>query len=224
MNEFDLVMFDLDGTLVETAPEILDAVNDTLNRFNLPAVNQQQVSGWIGHGTHELLIQALSFAGHMNARSVRFGHTLKLVAAEFDRFYLSRCGTRSRLYPRVLECLTDLRKREVKLAVVTNKEARYTDKVLAAHQLSPLLDYVISGDTLLTKKPTPVGINLCLEKLGVNRHRALFVGDSSIDVATARNAGVAVWAVSYGYNMGQSIEVCKPDRVIQDFSTLISAK
>ena len=219
---FDLVMFDLDGTLIETAPEIMDAVNDTLRHFDLPEVTQQQVNDWIGHGTRELLIQALAHAGRTEVAAVRVGDRLALIAAEFDRHYQSRCGTRSQLYPQVREVLTALRERGVKLAVVTNKEGRYTSTVLDAHQLMPLFDRVVSGDTLPTKKPDPAGIQSCLAAFGVPRQRALFVGDSSIDVATARNAGVTVWALPYGYNMGQPIEACAPDRVIADCLALLN--
>jgi phosphoglycolate phosphatase len=219
---FDLVMFDLDGTLVETAPEIADAVNDTLRRFDLPEVTQQQVNDWIGHGTRTLLIQALAFAGKTNVATVSASDSLTLIAAEFDRNYQRRCGTRSHLYPQVRETLVALRGQGVKLAVVTNKESRYTRTVLDAHQLAPLLDCVVSGDTLPTKKPDPAGIQSCLAQFDVPPNRALFVGDSSIDVATARNAGVAVWALPYGYNMGQPIEVCAPDRVIADCSALLN--
>lgn len=218
---FDLVMFDLDGTLVETAPEIFDAINDTLRRFDLPEVTQRQVNDWIGHGTRELLIQALAHSGQTDVAAVRDSATLAQVTAAFDKHYLSRCGTRSRLYPRVRETLTALRERGVKLAVVTNKEGRYTATLLNAHQLLPLLDQVVSGDTLSTKKPDPAGIVSCLAQFEVPRHRALFVGDSSIDVAAARNAGVLVWALPYGYNMGQPIEACAPDRVIADCSSLL---
>lgn len=219
---FDLIMFDLDGTLIETAPEICDAVNDTLRRFNLPEVTQQQVNDWIGHGTRELLIQALAYSGKTDVATVRASGSLALIAAEFDKHYQRRCGTRSHLYPQVRETLIALRERGVKLAVVTNKEGRYTSTVLDAHQLMPLLDGVVSGDTLPTKKPNPAGIESCLTQFGVPRHRALFVGDSSIDVATARNAGVPVWALPYGYNMGQPIEACAPDRVIADCSLLLN--
>jgi phosphoglycolate phosphatase len=223
MNQaFDLILFDLDGTLIETAPEIADAVNDTLRRFDLPEVTQQQVSDWIGQGTRELLIQALAFSGAIDVAAVRASDTLPLIAAEFDRHYQRRCGTRSHLYPQVRETLTALRALGVKLAVVTNKEERYTATVLDAHQLMPLFDRVVSGDTLATKKPDPAGIQGCLAAFDVPRHRALFVGDSSIDVATARNAGVAVWALPYGYNMGQPIEACAPDRVIADCSVLLN--
>jgi phosphoglycolate phosphatase len=220
--QYDLVMFDLDGTLVETAPEICDAVNDTLRHFDLPQVTLRQVTDWIGHGTRELLIQALSFSGKRNATAVRASDSLGLITAEFDTHYQRRCGTRSHLYPQVRETLTALHERGVKLAVVTNKEGRFTDTVLKAHQLTPLLDAVVSGDTLATKKPNPAGIDHCLQRFGVQRSRALFVGDSSIDVAAARNAGVAVWALPYGYNMGQPIEACAPDRVIADCSVLLN--
>ncbi|MDP2440117.1 HAD-IA family hydrolase [Rhodoferax sp.] len=221
-NAFDLIMFDLDGTLIETAPEICDAVNDTLRRFDLPEVAQQQVNDWIGHGTRELLIQALACSGKTDAAAIRVSASLALIAAEFDKHYQSRCGTRSQLYPQVREALTALRSRGAKLAVVTNKEGRYTATVLNAHQLMPLLDCVVSGDTLPTKKPDPAGIENCLAQFGTPRHRALFVGDSSIDVATARNAGVTVWALPYGYNMGQPIAACAPDRVIADCSALLN--
>ncbi|MFN4352665.1 MAG: phosphoglycolate phosphatase [Hylemonella sp.] len=219
---FDLVMFDLDGTLIETAPEICDAVNDTLKHFGLAQVQQDQVDRWIGHGTRELLVQALAQVRRLTVEEVRRCDDLPLIAAEFDRHYQRRCGTRSHLYPHVREVLQTLRGQGVRLAVVTNKEARYTRTVLAAHDLEPMFDRVVSGDTLPTKKPDPAGIQSCLAQFHVQAARALFVGDSSIDVASARNAGVPVWALPYGYNMGQPIEACGPDRVIPDFRPLVN--
>ena len=156
---FDLIMFDLDGTLIETAPEIADAVNDTLRHFNLPAVTQQQVNDWIGHGTRELLISALAYVQHKPIEAVRTDGLLPAYLAEFDVHYQQRCGTRSHLYPQVRETLTTLFERGVKLAVVTNKEGRYTTTVLNAHNLMPLLHRVVSGDTLSVKKPNPAGIH-----------------------------------------------------------------
>ncbi len=219
---FDLILFDLDGTLIETAPEICDAVNDTLRQFHRPEVTQQQVNHWIGHGTRTLLIQALAFVGDTSVDAVRQSDSLALIAGAFDQHYQRRCGTRSHLYPQVREVLQVLRAQGVKLAVVTNKESRYTATVLDAHHLTPLFHRVVSGDTLAAKKPDPAGIVSCLEQFQVPRNRALFVGDSSIDVSTARNAGVTVWALPYGYNMGEPIEACAPDRVIADFTALLS--
>ncbi|MGM9426183.1 phosphoglycolate phosphatase [Hydrogenophaga sp. MI9] len=217
---FDLILFDLDGTLVETAPEIADAVNDTLTALGHPAVSQQEVDDWIGHGTRELLIQALARVLDTPAETVRSAEAFPRIEAEFARHYQARCGTRSRLYPHVLESLQALRAAGVSLVLMTNKEGRYTQTVLDVHGLSPLFDRVISGDTLPVKKPDPAGVHDCLEMFDVLQARALFVGDSSIDVATARNAGISVWALPYGYNMGEPIEACAPDRVIPDLSAL----
>jgi phosphoglycolate phosphatase len=183
-------------------------------------VAQQQVNDWIGHGTRTLLVQALAFAGDTSVDAVRQSDSLALIAAAFDKHYQRRCGTRSHLYPQVHEVLESLRNQSVRLAVVTNKEGRFTQRVLNAHQLTPYFDCVISGDSLPTKKPDPAGVLSCLAQFDVPAHRALFVGDSSIDVATARNAGVAVWVLPYGYNMGQAIENCGADRVIQNFGVL----
>ena len=220
MSPFALILFDLDGTLVETAPEIGDAVNDTLRHFALPTVRQQQVDDWIGHGTLELLIQALASVQGQPVQAVRASEALPTIAAEFKVHYRARCGTRSQCYPGVKETLLRLRAQGVRLGVVTNKESAYTQIVLDAHGLSPLFDVVISGDTLSSKKPDPQGIRLCLERWGLATHEVLFVGDSSIDVATARNAGVAVWVLPYGYNMGQPIENSLPDRVLAEFSQI----
>jgi phosphoglycolate phosphatase len=222
MTTFGLIMFDLDGTLIETAPEICDAVNDTLRQFELPEVQEAQVSDWIGHGTRELLLQALASSLETNVESVRASDTFNAIAAAFDGHYQNRCGTRSHLYPQVRETLVALRGRGVKLAVITNKESRFTQTVLRVHNLLPLLDWVVSGDSLPTKKPDPAGIETCLSLFDMPRNRALLVGDSRIDVATARNADVAVWAVPYGYNMGQPIEACAPDRVVADCSALLT--
>lgn len=217
---FDAVLFDLDGTLVETAPEIADAVNDTLIALGHAPVAQQQVDDWIGHGTRELLVKALAQALDISLAAVRASASFAAIEAEFGQHYKARCGTRSHLYPKVRESLEALRAAGVKLAVVTNKEGRYTQTVLDVHGLTPLFDRVISGDTLPVKKPDPAAVDDCLQRFGVARERTLFVGDSSIDVATARNAGIAVWALPYGYNMGQPIEACGPDRVIPDLSAL----
>ncbi len=209
-----LVMFDLDGTLVDTAPEICDAVNDTLGHFALAPVALQQVKDWIGHGTRELLVQALACSQGLPVAAVRASAALADIAAVFKTHYAQRCGTRSQPYADVLPTLERLRQRGVHLVVVTNKESAFTPVVLDAHGLTRFFGAVICGDTFATKKPAPEGVLACLAQFGVAPGEALFVGDSSIDVATARNAGVPVWVVPYGYNMGQPIAASEPDRTI----------
>lgn len=188
--------FDLDGTLVETAPEIADAVNDTLRYFDWPEVRQTQVNDWIGHGTKELLIQALANVTETTVEAVRKSSDLKEALPIFDRYYQARCGTRSHLYPQVREVLSALRASDCKLAVVTNKEGRYTETVLRVHDLHAAFDVVVSGDTFPVKKPDPTSVVHCLARWQLKSSDALFVGDSSIDATTARNAGVPVWLLS----------------------------
>ena len=217
---YKAVLFDLDGTLVETAPEIADAVNDTLGHFGWPSVSQSQVDGWIGHGTRELLVLALADLSGESVDQVRDSARLREALPVFDRHYQARCGTRSRLYPEVLSTLTLLRAHGLRLAVVTNKEGRYTDTVLAAHRLGGYFDTIISGDTYPTKKPDPGAVLDVLAQWQIPPIQALFVGDSSIDAATARNAGTSIWLLPYGYNMGEPVATCQPDRVMKDFAEL----
>lgn len=220
MRRYDLILFDLDGTLVETAPEILDAVNDTLRHFDLPDVELDEIERWIGHGTRELLVHALARASSLDQQAVRGLDSLHRITTEFDRHYAARCGTRSQLYPHALPTLHALRERGVRTAVVTNKEARHTRRVLDAHGLTALLDRVVSGDTLPSRKPDPAGVLDCMRQFHAAPERTLFVGDSSIDAATARQAGIAIWLLPHGYNLGQPVQACSPDRVITDLSVL----
>lgn len=219
---FDLLLFDLDGTLIDTASEIADATNDTLSELGLPAVSEQQVRDWVGHGTQSLMLRAYTEVTGVSETAVKETGRLARIMEVFGRHYLARCGTRSSLYPHVREALHALRAQGVKLAVVTNKETRYTQTILVKHGLSELFDRVVCGDTFPIRKPDPTGVLACLEQFGVPRSRALFVGDSSVDVATARNAGIAVWALPYGYNLGQPIEASRPDRLIPDFSVFLA--
>ncbi len=217
---YDLILFDLDGTLIETAPEIADAVNDTLRAHGLGHIPEMEVARWIGHGTHDLLVQAFAWATVRSAADVRVDDTLPAISQLFDQHYAQRCGTRSRPYPDMRRTIAALRRQGTALAVVTNKEGRHTDRLLAAHGLTDAFDWVISGDTLATKKPDPAGIEHCLKAAGVPAARALFVGDSSIDADTARRAGLAVWLLPHGYNMGRPLADAAPDRIVADFGEL----
>ncbi len=216
-----IILFDLDGTLLETSAEIADALNDTLADLALAPVEQSRVDAWIGHGTRALLVQALALRWGVSDAEVLQSSRLPQAEVAFSAHYLRRCGTRSRPYPCVPEVLQALRLSGVKLAIVTNKESRYVQRLLDAHGMSSWFDRVVCGDTFEFKKPNPQGVTACLVEFGVAPEQALFVGDSSIDIATARRAGVPVWAVPYGYNLGQPIEASAPDRVIADVSALM---
>lgn len=216
------VLFDLDGTLVETAPEICDAVNATLAFLHLPPATLGQVEAWIGHGTGTLLLRALAHATGWPEAQVRASDLWRIAQPRFDADYERHCGSNSRPYPHARELLEALRARGVRSALVTNKERRYTEALLRRHALDGLLDRWICGDTLPVRKPDPAGVLDCLQAFGVEAADALFVGDSSIDVATARNAGVRVWAVTHGYNMGEPIAAAAPDRVLGGLGDVLS--
>lgn len=213
-----LVMYDLDGTLLDTADEIAQAVNLTLNEFGLKSVSVDQVRNWIGHGTGWLMKRAWEEQkGSADAvnNSVNEADWDK-VMQRFVHHYESTAGTTSTPFPFVFETLRKARDYGLKQAVVTNKETRFTNRILEKHGLTNLLDMVVCGDSLSVKKPNPAVIQHCLDTLGVAQGEALFVGDSSIDMATAKAAGVLCWAVPYGYNLGRPIADAMPDRIVPD--------
>ena len=220
---FDLVMFDLDGTLVDTAPEISDAVNDALRELGLREAPERMVRHWIGHGISHLTVKAYAWATGWSAAAVRSSPVAGAVLPIFSRCYAKRCGTRSHLYPEVTLSLERLRSMDVRLALVTNKEMRFTKAVLEAHGLRQFFDSIVTGDRLQHKKPHPEPVRYCLSRHHVVPEKALFVGDSGIDVATARNAGVSCWAVPYGYNRGASVADDAPDRVIPTIGAICDA-
>lgn len=208
-----LVMYDLDGTLIDTASEIALAVNATLMQYEFNAVTENQVKAWIGHGTVWLMQQAWP-----DKRDIDAEDTWNKVMKNFMQHYKSVVGTISRPYPTALETVIKLKKQGVKQAIVTNKEEPYTSKVLAQHNMKGLFDLLISGNSLPYKKPNPVVVEYCLEALGETKENSLFVGDSEIDIATAKNAGVTCWVVPYGYNAGRDIAKANPDKIIDNIS------
>ena len=216
-----LVLFDLDGTLVQTAPEICHAVNDTLQALRLQPVALEKVERWIGHGTQALLLRALADATASDIEELSGSSLWRAAQVRFADHYARRCGTASRPYPQAREVLRTLAQRGVRTALVTNKESRFTLPLLRRHRLHGLLERVVCGDTLPARKPDPAGVLDCLQAFGVPAARAAFVGDSSIDVATARNAGVAAWAVTHGYNQGEPIAAARPDRLLRGLAGVL---
>lgn len=205
------VLFDLDGTLIDTAPEIADAVNSALQRHGLPQVGLEQVREWIGHGARNLVDSAV--AHHTGAEPD--DAQADAVWKDFELDYLEACGTSSRPYPGVREALDRLHDQGRLLAVLTNKEAAFTHKLLVRHELSPYFDLIVAGDTLPVRKPDPQVVLHVLHTMDAEQEDALLVGDSAVDVQLARNAGVAVWCVDYGYHHGELQGEHAPDRLIE---------
>ncbi len=207
-----LITFDLDGTLVDTAAEIAEAANRTLHELGLPRRSAAEVTLFIGHGTRELMKGLLAKAREEGQGGALWEQLdIDQVMQRFEGHYHDTTGTDSRLYAGCLSGLQRLRDAGVHMACVTNKEHRFAVRVLEVTGLTPFFKLVIGGDSLAQKKPHPSVIDYCLGALGVGQYETAHVGDSSIDVETARRAQVAAWAVPYGYNGGQPIEASTPD-------------
>ncbi len=215
------VFFDLDGTLAHTAPELVAALNQTLLDLGLEAVDSALATTWIGHGTRELVVRALAGATGVGLELARQHPGLAQALARFDQHYQACLGTRSVLYPGVPETLGWLHGRGCRMAVVTNKESRHTDRLVQALGLERFFDRVISGDTLPTRKPDPAGVQSCLQAWRMDPQQALFVGDSSIDAETAQRAGLPVFLLTHGYNMGRDVRESQPDRVLDHFAQIL---
>jgi phosphoglycolate phosphatase len=220
---FDLVIFDLDGTLVDTAPELSDAVNDTLETLGYAQVSEALVRGWIGRGVRELMLKAFSHSADWSEEALCRSGAIDHAMLVFAGNYAARCGTRAEPYPGVEATLQALCESSVRTALVTNKERRYASSLLTSLGLLRYFDPLVAGDSMHEKKPHPRPLQVCLRAHAIPPERALFVGDSSIDIAAARNAGVAVWVVPYGYNQGRPIAASQPDRVIATVAEVLDA-
>lgn len=213
---YDLVSFDLDGTLVDTAGEIAEAANRTLESHGIARRPVEEITLLIGGGAHQLMLQLLAHCGRDDP-ALRARVRDEEVLAGMDAHYQRVTGTLARPYDGCAEALGALRAAGVRLACVTNKELRHARRVLDAVGLASWFDLVVGGDSLAQKKPHADVLRHVATQLGVPPARMAHVGDSAIDVAAARNAGVAAWAVPYGYNAGAPITDSRPDLV---FDTL----
>ncbi|WP_396269852.1 phosphoglycolate phosphatase [Ideonella sp.] len=216
---YSVITFDLDGTLVDTAAEIAEAANRTLVECGLPRQPVEVVKQFIGAGTRQMMQGLLA---HVLRQFPN--HQLKLNETEMlnrlDHHYSCTAGMDPQPYPGCVESLQRLRASGVRLACLTNKEHRFATKVLHAAGLSSLFELVIGGDSLPQRKPNPQPVLHILHVLGGEVQRAAHVGDSRTDVQTAKAAGVAAWAVPWGYNAGEPIEATQPERIFMSLPEL----
>lgn len=210
--ELGLVSFDLDGTLVDTAGEIAEAVHRTLDDFGLARRSSGEITRLIGQGTHALLTRLLG--------TLEAAQPFDTVYRRFEQHYAATAGQSGRPYAGCEDALERLRRAGVQLACVTNKEQRHAERVLAATGLTRWFPVLIAGDTLPYRKPDARVLGELLQRQRVAAPRAAHVGDSAIDVEAARNAGVAAWAVPYGYNGGRPIAEARPDRLFADLGAV----
>jgi len=207
-------LFDLDGTLVDTAPDINVALNAALVGAGFDRVDESLTRHWVGHGAKVLIEEALDYQGRSRA-------AVEPLREAFIEHYERNISVHSRPYPHVVDALTVLRDRGARLGVVTNKMTRLTLPLLAALELDRWFECIVCGDTAARPKPAPDPALHAGRLLGIGMHETLFVGDSDTDVNCARAAGCAVVCVADGYNHGIAPESLGADRVITSFRDLI---
>jgi phosphoglycolate phosphatase len=214
MPQLQAVIFDLDGTLIDSAPDITAAVNKLLTRYGRPTIGVEQVRGMVGDGAPILLRRAFAATGA----------AIDLAASEeiyqtFLDYYESQPSSPDSIFPGVPETLDLLLERGLKLGLCTNKPERVTIEVLAQLDLARFFQSVAGGDTLPVRKPDGGHVSWVMEQLGARADSAVMVGDNHNDIAAARGAGIPVIAVSYGYPHFPTSEM-GADAIIDHFTEL----
>ena len=212
-----LVMFDLDGTLVDSVPDLAAAVDRMLVQLGRPPAGIERVREWVGNGARVLVRRAL--AGDIEHCAIGEAETVQALEL-FTEAYAGSHAL-SRVYPGVVSALDWLRGAAVELALITNKPERFVAPLLDEMGLGGYFRWIIGGDTLPQQKPDPAALLHVLRLAGVEPGQALFVGDSRNDVLAANAAGVLCVALSYGYNHGRPIAEENPARVIDDLRQLL---
>jgi len=199
----DYVLFDLDGTLLDTLPDIAASVNHTLRRLGRPALTVPVIRSYVGHGLEALMTRSLGDGG-----PERIDEGVRLFRAHYD----DHCLDASRPREGALELVRHFAGRP--LGVVSNKPERFVRRLLRAFDLEKSMDAVFGGDSVPEKKPDPLMVRLALERFGAAPERGILVGDMPVDVETGRAAGVYTVAVSGGFVDRADLEASGPDLLV----------
>lgn len=213
------LLFDLDGTLADSAPDLAFAVNQTLVELGLTPFSQDVIRGWVGNGANILIQRALSGNSEI---STSLDNRLTRRALEiFYQAYQSHNCIETRLYNDVLETLTELKNRGYLLAIITNKPERFITPIINGLGLNGLFELTIGGDTLKKRKPDPLPLHYACQQLSVNVDQCVMIGDSKNDILAAKAAKMQSIALTYGYNYGEDITKYQPELVIDNFADLL---
>jgi len=215
-NQPQMVLIDLDGTLIDSVPDLAYCVDALMAQLGLPVRGEAKVRQWVGNGIERLVKRALLDQLDGEPDPALLAKALPI----YFELYKENLSQRSRLYPGVKEGLQFLHDAGYKLGCITNKAAAFTEPLLKDLGIYDYFQIVVSGDTLPVKKPDPLPLLHAARFFKVEPSHALMVGDSISDVKAARAAGFQVICMSYGYNHGQDIRDAHPDAVIDSMVQL----
>ena len=204
----DAIFFDLDGTLIDSAPDLTRAIDQMLDELGFPAAGMDKVSTWVGNGAQKLIERALRDAG---LKPGEIESIYSQARAFFDRFYSSCCDQAAGLYPGAEELLRFCNDQSIPLALITNKPEQFTYQILDSLSLKDCFNVIIGGDSLSEKKPSALPLQYASDALKVSIESCWMIGDSNSDISAAKTAGCYSVGVSYGYNHGRPISDENPD-------------
>ncbi|WP_152205420.1 phosphoglycolate phosphatase [Marinobacter changyiensis] len=215
------VLFDLDGTLVDSAPDLSAAIDQMLRALGRPPVGEDRVREWVGNGAAVLVRRALAGAFDHEKDTTSDELTFRQALDLFFTAYADLNGQQAKVYDGVEIWLRALKSNGCRLGVVTNKPYAFTDPLLRRMGLDRWFEVSVSGDSLPQKKPDPAPLLHAMCKLGGTPETTLMVGDSINDIQAARNAGMPVVAVRYGYTYGTPIDDLGADIVVDSLAELL---
>ena len=208
------ILFDLDGTLFQTDPELSDAINLMLSDLKMPGLKKDNIKNFIGKGAKNLIEQSLRAASKKDPSLF-----LKKAEQLFAKHYL-KIAANSQMYEGVEKTINYLKTQGILLGCVTNKPGIYTSDLMNKSGLNEYMDIIVSGDTTEKKKPDPMPITYALNQIKIEPKDAIMVGDSCIDIEAGFAAGTFVITVPYGYQYEESIVSDKVDYALSNFSEL----
>lgn len=211
-----MVLIDVDGTLVDSVPDLAYCVDEMMKRLGRPTRGEAEVRNWVGNGVERLVRRALTGTLDGEPSDDDFAAAYPI----FLELYADNTSKRSHLYPGVREGLEYLKSRGYPLGCVTNKAARFTIPLLKDLGIHDAFGIVVSGDSLPVKKPDPGPLLHAARHFGVAPEDSLMLGDSRSDVIAARAARFQIVCMSYGYNHGEDIRGYSPDAVIDSMAEL----
>lgn len=215
-----LLIFDFDGTLIDSVPDLADAVNAMLSTLGKDTYPIATIRNWVGNGSRMLVARAL--VGKIEVLEDELNtDTLDDAEAVFFTAYKDISGSKTVAYPDVDEGLKQLKAAGYTLALVTNKPIGFVPKILQSFGWQELFSAVLGGDSLPQKKPDAAPLLHVCQMLGVTPAQAIMIGDSRNDILAGQNAGMATLGLSYGYNYGQDIRKLNPTHAFDDFATLV---